>query len=151
MRLDKKKRRKKSRTVQEQVERELERLEDEMERKVEEGKRTLLELDEKRKSINAQIDAALNTPTVFPKIHFRSRAKTGLSREMNGVDSMASSAVVGEAKEVDADPTLTNGHSDTADLTRDPKIESEPAVADTSENEPPAVSVATSESEEQTC
>lgn len=62
--------------MQEKVEAELERLEDEMEREVEEGKRVLMELDEKRKAINAQIDAALNTPTVIPTITFRGRAKT---------------------------------------------------------------------------
>ncbi|KAN0095950.1 hypothetical protein V8E51_014755 [Hyaloscypha variabilis] len=47
-----------------------------MERKVEEGKRALRELDEKRKAINEQIDRALNTPSVIPTITFRSRAKT---------------------------------------------------------------------------
>ncbi|CZR67830.1 uncharacterized protein PAC_17729 [Phialocephala subalpina] len=67
------------RTLAEKVEAELEKLEDEMERKVEEGKKALRDLDEKRKAINAQIDAALNTPTVIPEIRFRSRAKT-LSR-----------------------------------------------------------------------
>jgi hypothetical protein len=64
------------RALDEQVEKELEKLEDEMERKVEEGKKALEGLDAERKAINAMIDAALNTPTVLPTIQFRSRART---------------------------------------------------------------------------
>ncbi|RDL39928.1 uncharacterized protein BP5553_04268 [Venustampulla echinocandica] len=63
-------------TLHMSVEEKLEQLDDEMEKKVEDGKRMLQELDEKRKAINAQIDAALNKPTVIPVINFRSRAKT---------------------------------------------------------------------------
>jgi len=118
MRLDKRKQRRRVGWLQEQVEKELERLEDEMERKVEEGKKMLLELDEKRKSINAQIDAALNTPTVFPKIHFRSRAKTGLSREVNGMIQCRRRQWLGRRRKSTPDPTLTNGHSDAVDLSQ---------------------------------
>ncbi|TAQ83752.1 hypothetical protein B7494_g7926 [Chlorociboria aeruginascens] len=57
----------------EEVESEVERLEEEMERKVEESKVKLRDLDGERKSINARIDAMLNTPTVFPEFKFRRR------------------------------------------------------------------------------
>ncbi|KAG4442536.1 hypothetical protein IFR05_001948 [Cadophora sp. M221] len=63
----------------EDIEKELERVEDEIEAKVEEGKKALRELDEKRRAINAEIDKALNMPTVIPKIQYRSRTRT-LSR-----------------------------------------------------------------------
>ncbi|KAH7417769.1 hypothetical protein BKA64DRAFT_700316 [Cadophora sp. MPI-SDFR-AT-0126] len=63
----------------EDIEKELERVENEIEAKVELGKKALRELDEKRRAINAEIDKALNMPTVFPKIPYRSRTRT-LSR-----------------------------------------------------------------------
>ncbi|EKD20106.1 uncharacterized protein L3040_002218 [Drepanopeziza brunnea f. sp. 'multigermtubi'] len=67
------------RVLAEGVEVRMEDLEDQMERRLAEGKAELGRLDEERKSINAQIAAALAAPTVIPEIQFRSRAKT-LSR-----------------------------------------------------------------------
>ncbi|KAL2066019.1 hypothetical protein VTL71DRAFT_2090 [Oculimacula yallundae] len=61
------------------IEKELERVEDEIDARVEEGKKALKELDEKRRAINIEIDNALNKPTVIPQIRYRSRTRT-LSR-----------------------------------------------------------------------
>jgi hypothetical protein len=74
--------------VQEQIEQELERLENEMERKISEGKQILEGLNQTRRAINAQIDAALKTPTVFPTGKFRSRAKSGISTKKNDAISI---------------------------------------------------------------
>ncbi|CZS88390.1 uncharacterized protein RAG0_00135 [Rhynchosporium agropyri] len=63
----------------EDIEKELERVEDEIETRIEEGKKALKKLDEKRRAINTEIDKALNMPTVIPEIRYRSRTRT-LSR-----------------------------------------------------------------------
>ncbi|KAH9213311.1 hypothetical protein DL95DRAFT_447168 [Leptodontidium sp. 2 PMI_412] len=89
----------------EDIEKELERVEDEIEAKVEEGKKALRELDEKRRAINAEIDKALNMPTVIPKIKYRSRTRT-LSRagtmELGNLaeHTTEASVVPAESKEV---------------------------------------------------
>lgn len=64
------------RAVQEQIEKQLDALEDEIDRRVDEGRRMLMSLDQQRRAINAKIDAALNKPMVIPDPKFRSRAKT---------------------------------------------------------------------------
>ncbi|POS85339.1 hypothetical protein EPUL_005515, partial [Erysiphe pulchra] len=61
------------RALFEKSENEIETLENEMEKSLEEGRITLKKLDEDRKIINAQIEAALNAPTVIPNISFKSR------------------------------------------------------------------------------
>ncbi|KAH7309262.1 hypothetical protein BKA65DRAFT_576001 [Rhexocercosporidium sp. MPI-PUGE-AT-0058] len=89
----------------EDIEKELERVEDEIEAKVEEGKKALRELDEKRRAINAEIDKALNLPTVIPKIQYRSRTRTlsraGLMEQGNLHENVVgTSALPAENKEV---------------------------------------------------
>lgn len=133
--------------LQEQVEAELERLEDEMEKRVEEGRRALAELDEKRKSINAQIDAALNGGTV-PPIKFRSRAKTGMSSRpvslMSGLVSryvtnekdkgietaVSKPAPVVEEKEQIAEPELARSEEERREVVAD-RVEVDDTASET--------------------
>ncbi|EPQ66608.1 hypothetical protein BGT96224_Ac30790 [Blumeria graminis f. sp. tritici 96224] len=61
------------RSLFEKCEDEIERLENEAQRKIEEGQAELKKLDEDRKIINQQIEAALSAPTVIPKITLRTR------------------------------------------------------------------------------
>ncbi|KHJ30149.1 hypothetical protein EV44_g5291 [Erysiphe necator] len=61
------------RALFEKSEKEIEMLENEMEKSLEEGRITLKKLDEDRKIINAQIEAALSAPAVIPNISFKSR------------------------------------------------------------------------------
>ncbi|RKF62883.1 hypothetical protein OnM2_029065 [Erysiphe neolycopersici] len=61
------------RALFEKSENEIETLENEMEKSLEEGRIALKKLDEDRKIINAQIEAALSAPAVIPNLSFKSR------------------------------------------------------------------------------
>ncbi|CCU75337.1 hypothetical protein BGHDH14_bghG001219000001001 [Blumeria hordei DH14] len=72
------------RSLFEKCEDEIERLENEAHRKIEEGQAELKKLDEDRKIINQQIEAALKAPAVIPKIKLRTRRPRTLEFSRTG-------------------------------------------------------------------
>ncbi|KAM3081665.1 hypothetical protein ACMFMG_005116 [Clarireedia jacksonii] len=114
----------KQKGVAESAEEEIERLEEEMDRKIEEGKKTLIDLDARRKEINKQISEELERPTVLPMIQYRSKRKAlqnnqqpdlSLINENKNVDVDGEKPDTSAARELDAypdevsDTALANG------------------------------------------